>query len=73
MTQAQDHPLRRTLNDEIHGRAGHAVEPPAEVLHFAFTLDAGDADPTLMIGQLCREMEAEDGCLAIWGPTTSSR
>ena len=48
-----DHPLRQTLNDELHSRPGMAVASPARITHLAFTLSDGDGDPLIQVRQLC--------------------
>ena len=44
-TNMTDHELRHTLNDELHGRAGLSITPPARITHLAYTLGDGDASP----------------------------
>ena len=50
-----DHPLRKLLNDEVHGRPGLPVEAPARISHLAFTLSPGDGDPLPAVRALCRD------------------
>ena len=49
----QDHALRQTLNDELHGRPGLPVHAPARITHLAFTIAQGDEDPLQCVRQLC--------------------
>lgn len=49
----QDHPLRRVLNDELHGRPGLAVKAPARITHLALTISAEDEDPLRHVARLC--------------------
>jgi uncharacterized membrane-anchored protein len=49
----QDHELRHSLNDEIHGRPGLAVIAPARITHLAFTLAPGEGDPLQQVSKLC--------------------
>ena len=61
-----DHPLRQTLNDELHGRAGSPLTSPARISHMAFTLGKEDADPLASIRDLASKMsepEPESGTL----------
>lgn len=63
-----DHPLRKLLNDEVHGRPGLPVEAPARISHLAFTLSPGDGDPLPAIRTLCRDKgisPPEDGALHV--------
>jgi uncharacterized membrane-anchored protein len=49
----QDHELRHSLNDEIHGRPGLAVIAPARITHLAFTLAPSEGDPLQQVSKLC--------------------
>ena len=48
-----DHELRLTLNNELHGRPGLPVKPPARITHLAFTLSEGDSAPLAHVAALC--------------------
>lgn len=52
-----DHPLRQTLNDELHGRAGAPLPAPARLSHMAFTLGRDDADPLAAIRTIAEHFD----------------
>ena len=52
----QDHPLRQTLNDELHGRPGLPVKAPSRITHLALTIAPGDPDPLAHVTMLCDAM-----------------
>ena len=53
MTAMEDHELRLTLNDELHGRPGLPVSSPARITHLAFTLAETDPNPLSSVKLLC--------------------
>ena len=53
MAAMEDHELRQTLNDELHGRPGLPVLAPARITHLAFTLTETDPDPLSFVKVLC--------------------
>ena len=52
----EDHVLRQSLNDELHGRPGLPVVAPARITHMAFTKAEHDADPLINVKLLCDAM-----------------
>ena len=44
MSLFEEHPLRRTLNDEVHARPPVALQPPERVAYLAFLHENGSAD-----------------------------
>lgn len=55
----KEHPQRRLLNDELHGRTGQPVFPPAEIIHLVFLLAEGQPDPNEWLANLCRSQSIE--------------
>lgn len=60
-----DHPLRQSLADELHGRPGQSITAPARIVHMAFVTTEGDADPQAALAALCAR-------LAVPAPDTGS-
>jgi uncharacterized membrane-anchored protein len=52
---ATDHPLRLSLNDEIHGRPAMNITSPARISHFAFT-KAPPGAALASLTDLCRRL-----------------
>ncbi len=55
---ATDHPLRLSLNDEVHGRPALAIPEPGKISHFAFT-EAAPGSARDAIADLCRRLGAQ--------------
>lgn len=53
----QDHPLRRSLNEELHARPALPVRPGSAVVHFAFT---GLSAPETALRALCAGLQTAE-------------